>query len=368
MTFKRLIFNNPVNITGIWNMNQYGNTQTSLSVQISNTQITLCQGNLIFNYSLLQAQNIINLKSVLSSCPSQALTSAVQASKYFRYRNGILDLFDSNVSLTVELVYSSVYDPTKPLFPTQALPASIPTQSLQISTSNLVGRWSVSTLFNIPFPSSPYFISFTSTSIQLIGGCNNYTFGYNINSTTQTITVGNSTSTNGSCGQSDDQLYASGINKMYKYLLSSTNGIYTLNFYDQTGAIGYTLQNKQNIQSSSSAATAKATSPLATQTSLPLSPGTYLLLLLQRRDLPRLLVNITANTVVYKGCNTILQSFSPFQLTATQSSITFTGGPTTNNSCALNNDSVYYGALNLVKSYSYDPSAGAVVFSNAANV
>lgn len=116
MTFKRIVRKAVANITGIWNMNQYGNTQTSLSIQISNSQITLCQGNLILNYSLAPAQNIINLTPVLSTCPSQNLTSAVMASKYFRLNNGILNFYDNTITLTAGLVYSAAYDPAKPIF------------------------------------------------------------------------------------------------------------------------------------------------------------------------------------------------------------------------------------------------------------
>lgn len=92
------MINNSVNIAGIWNMNQYGNKKTSLSVQISDKQITLCQGNLIYNYAI-QSQNIINLTPVLESCPSKDLVAAFQSTTFFHTNNGILGFYDKAVSL-----------------------------------------------------------------------------------------------------------------------------------------------------------------------------------------------------------------------------------------------------------------------------
>lgn len=239
------------------------------------------------------------------------MTAALLSSKYLRSFNGSLKLYDSSVVLTAEFAYSSAYDPKKPLFAPAAAPVTSntsqaqPTQNTQaqvasipISTSNLAGKWTVQSLFDIPFPSTPYSITITPSLLQLNGGCNNYSFLYTINNSLQVFTIGNSTAPSKSCSQSDDQLYISGVAKMYKYLLSSTNGLFTLKFYDQTGAAGYTLQinQKTNIPS--------IPVPIA-PVSVPLMPGKYLLLLLQRRDLPRVLVNITANMLTYKLCNTI---------------------------------------------------------------
>jgi hypothetical protein len=371
MSFQRVVLNTPANITGIWNMNQFGNTQTSLSVQISNTQITLCQGNLIYNYTLASSKNSITLNPILSSCPSQNLTNAVSASRYFRLNNGILNLYDSKVTLTAGLVYSTVFDPAKPIFGGQTTTASTAAPSLPqtaISTSNLVGSWSILSLFNIPFSSSAYTLTFTATAIKITGGCSNYTLNYTLNSTTQIITISNSTpSVSSACSQSDDQLYISGVVKMYKYLLSNSNGVYTLSIYDQSGNIGYSLRLGTVQSNSQSSITASNSLAVATP-STPLSPGTYLLLLLQRRDLARLLVNVTSNILVYKGCNNIQQAFTPTKLTANQANISFTGGPTTNNTCPINNDKTYYETLNLAQTYTYDSSAGAVILSNSNGV
>lgn len=305
-------------------MNQYANTMTSLSVQFSPTQITLCQGNLVLNYTLYPSANIITLAPVLNKCPSLDLTAAVQSSKYFRVNNGILDLYDKSVSLTTELVYSMAYDPAKPLFASQV--AAPQTASL---TSPLAGTWAIAALFNIPFPSTSYSLTFNPTSISLLGGCNNYSFFYSINATSQTISIGNSTSSTPSCGQSDDQLFVSGIQKMYKYVLTKSAAS-ALSFYDQQGNIGYVLKT----------AVPSAPTP-ASVTQSPLSSGAYLFLLLKRRDLPRMLVTISANSITYQGCNTIKHTFSPPPLPLKTGQISITGGPTTTNTCSINNDQIY---------------------------
>lgn len=101
-------------IEGIWSINQFGNKSTSLSAQINSTQIVLCQGNLIYNYTL--NNNTINLKAVLSKCSSREFTAAFTAVKYFRVFKDQLKLYDEAVALTFQLTYSSPYDPAKPIF------------------------------------------------------------------------------------------------------------------------------------------------------------------------------------------------------------------------------------------------------------
>ena len=77
---------------------------------------------------------------VVSNCQSTDLIKNLESSKYFRFRNGILNLFDENVTLTVELIYSQAYDPNKPIF-------IVPVQSNknettnQISSTNIVEVW-----------------------------------------------------------------------------------------------------------------------------------------------------------------------------------------------------------------------------------
>jgi len=99
-SFKRIVSTQNVDISGVWSMSQYGNTRTSLSVQISSSQITLCQGYSIYNYSF-PSKNAIQLTKVKDTCPSQNLSDAINAVKYYRLFNGVLDLYDKNVVLVV---------------------------------------------------------------------------------------------------------------------------------------------------------------------------------------------------------------------------------------------------------------------------
>jgi heat shock protein HslJ len=205
----------------------------------------------------------------------------------------------------MEFIFANPYNASKPLFPAANPSSPSPraasntgstattSANLQPSTSSIAGNWAIAALFNIPLPSTPYSLTITSNTIRINGGCNNFTYQYTINSTSQLIVIGNQSSTNKSCGQSDDQLYVSGINKMYKYLISGSNGIFTLRFYDQSGNPGYTLSINQNQGPQTRSSPTSAPAPSPNQAPQPLSPGTYLLLNLQRRDIPRALVNIT---------------------------------------------------------------------------
>lgn len=136
------------------------------------------------------------------------------------------------------------------------------------------------------------------------GGCKNYTYNYTLNSTIQIITIGNSSSSSKNCSQSDDTLFNSGISKMYKYLLTNANGVYILKFYDQSGNPGYSLQlntpPKPLINSINPVENIKTTAPIKSVVTpppvqIPLTPGKYLMLLLLRRDLPRVIANIAGN-------------------------------------------------------------------------
>jgi len=214
---------------------------------------------------------------------------------------------------------------------------------------------------------SIYSISITQSGINLLGGCNNYSYPYSLSTTTQIISIGNATITKNDCAQSDDQLYASGIAKMYKYLISNTSDTYTLKFYDQAGNSGYTLTSVKKTTGAVGTASQIKTVTAPAQIN-PFAPGTYLMLLLQRRDLPRQIVNITGNTLTYKVCDTIQQTFQLGKSNALNSTIVITGGPITSNTCSSSSDLLYYSTLNMMASYSYDPSAAVVILSNDKGV
>lgn len=105
----------------------------------------------------------------------------------------------------------------------------------------MVGQWTIKDLFKIPFPSTPYTVIFSPEQIRLVGGCNGYSFDYNLNPSTQIITIGKMDSSSNNCAKSDDGLFVSGIQKIHKYLLTTANGIHTLHLYDNAGDPGYTL-------------------------------------------------------------------------------------------------------------------------------
>lgn len=378
LRFKRLVPKRNVDISGIWSMNQFGNTRTALSVQISPSQITLCQGSAVYNYSFpTNSKNGITLKAVTNTCPSQDLIKAVESVKYYRLNNGILDLYDSKIQIAVEMIYSQAFDPSKPIFggsPPQANsntrtpPAAINSPSSgsstsQISTSNLAGRWSIDSLFGIPFPTTPYSLTFTANQITLNGGCNTFNYPYTIDSVTQLITVGNGTSTLKACAQSDDQLYVSGIQKMYKYLLSSNSTVHALVFYDRNGSAGYRLSMRRTAGVSGQSP--PTTTPAQPD---PLGSGTFLLLLLKRRDLPRAIVNLTGTTLTYSQCNTMTHKLTISNPKASSGPISIALQTQTEKACSRDNDKLYIDTLDSATSFRYDQATNTVFLSDKSGV
>lgn len=280
------------------------------------------------------------------------------------------------------MIYVQSYDPNNPIFPTitptSSSPSKPPTSpsltSSAISVANLKGNWQIISLFNIPFPTTPYSLVFNATDLQLIGGCNTFTYGYILYPNTQNIQLGPSRYTSQTCTKNDDQLYASGISKMYNYTLSSANEGIKLKFYDQGNVLVYDLILKTNNSSpnntSSTSNVIPPNNPITLSTpAYSLSSGRYILLLLQRRDLPRILVNFTSNTLTYSICNTIQNLYILSNPNNLQSgNIKITGGPTSNNSCTSSNDQVYYGTLNLVSTFKVDQTSGVITFSNAGGI
>ena len=105
---------------------------------------------------------------------------------------------------------------------------------------------------------------------------------------------------------------------MYKYLVSPTPKGYSLNFYDTAGNIGYALQ----IRKPGSSATLQRTS--APPKILPFGNGVVLMLLLNRRDLPRAVVRINGDTLTYSRSNTMTHKFSTPDPEAKQGKISMT--------------------------------------------
>lgn len=386
LTFKRIVpFKAAPDLSGIWTITKYSNKTTTLTSQISSNQIYFCQGFSLYNYTYSNANNSIKLTPVSVNCPSADLTKTINSVRFYRYKNGYLTFYDENVTSAMEFIYSSAYDASKPLYSapqvpqppaaSQSTPASSVNQSQvppaePISVSNIAGNWSITSLFKIPIGKASYFLLFSNVSLRLGGGCNVYDYDYTLNSSTQIITVVNGTSTKKACGQSDDQLYVSGISKMHKYLLSSTNGVNTLMFYDQKGNPGYilSLSNKtQGVPTAVLNPNALRPNPTASTTKIPqpapkvptvvnpFEPGTYLMLLLLRRDLPRTIIKMTDTTFTYKLCDSIQQTYELGSRNSLNSTIKISGGPANARNCTKSNDSIYYNTLNEASRYTFDP-------------
>jgi hypothetical protein len=243
-----------------------------------------------------------------------------------------------------------------------------------------VATWNITSLFSISMAKSPYYLVIGEKSLTLNGGCDIYSYDYTLNTTSQIITVGTVTSGGKPCSQSDDGLFTSGISKMNKYLLNNNGSTYSLKFYDQNGSPGYYLSTVQRVGAASVpipvptvrpaaipspqiAPAAAASSPAPIN---PLAPGTYLMLLLQRRDLARAIVTITNNFFTYKICDSITQSFTQGSPTASSSSIKVTAAPASSGSCSKSNDQLYSSALAQATSYVYDSNAAVTTFSSGS--
>jgi heat shock protein HslJ len=231
--------------------------------------------------------------------------------------------------------------------------------SASVSASNLVGNWSISSLFGVSFPSTPYSLTFTQKSISLNGGCNSFSFPYSIDSVTQIMNVSEGTSTLKACGQSDDQLFVSGVTKMYKYLLSTSSSAYSLNFYDQAGNAGY-----------------KLTMPVPGATKIqavpqlpdPFAKGTALMLLLKRRDLPRAIVDLTSTSLTYTRCNTMTHSLKIDTPKATSGNLVIALVSQTKKACPDQNDQLYIDTLNSAVAFSFDSQTNTILLKDKSGV
>lgn len=176
--------------------------------------------------------------------------------------DGMITLFDKDVAVAIDMVFSKKYDPKDSIFASAAPIAPSAPSSQPQPQADISGAWSIRSLFDIPFPQSPYSLNITSTTITLKGGCNTYTYPYTVTPQVQVISLGKPTMTEKACQNSDDQLYVSGIEKMYKYLESSTPNGRVLNFYDEKGNIGYALEiRKQGANSAFGNSVAVAPQP-----------------------------------------------------------------------------------------------------------
>lgn len=169
------------------------------------------------------------------------------------------------------------------------------------------------------------------------------------------MNVSEGISTFKACGQSDDQLFVSGVNKMYKYLLSTSSTAYSLNFYDQTGNAGYKLTmpvpGATKIQA-------------APQIPDPFAKGTGLMLLLKRRDLPRAIVDMTSTSLTYTRCNTMTHSLKIDTPKATSGNLVVALASQTKKACPDQNDQLYIDTLNSAVSFSFDSLTNTILLKD----
>lgn len=150
---------------------------------------------------------------------------------------------------------------------------------------------------------------------------------------------------------------------MYKYLVSTTNRGHFLNFYDTTGNIGYALEIRNNAGGNTGSGMA---GPVVPKKNEPFANGVVLMLLLNRRDLPRAVTRISGDTLSFSGCNKMTHKFIIADPESSQGKIEISLLSQTEKACPTDNDQLYIDALNSAVSYTHDPSAKTIIFSNAA--
>lgn len=79
-------------------------------------------------------------------------------------------------------------------------------------------------------------------------------------------------------------------------------------------------------------------------------------------------INVIDNTINFKRCNDIVHTFELDKQSSANSKITIKGGPTTKNKCNGDTDEIYYGNLNLVRSFTYDAGFGVIILKNAGGI
>lgn len=157
------------------------------------------------------------------------------------------------------------------------------------------------------------------------------------------------------CTQDDDQLYASGVEKMHKYLFDSPSGQSSLTFYASDGSPGYRLNPKRVGTQGSTVVAPPA----------PFAEGVVLMLLLKRRDLPRVFVSIAADGLSYSLCNSIRHSLKVANSAALAGGRVVVGpGLSTRKACAVDNDRLYSSTLESAVGYSYDATTRTLLLRN----
>lgn len=150
------------------------------------------------------------------------------------------------------------------------------------------------------------------------------------------------------CSNSDDQLYISAVSKIYKYISGQLGNQQSVKLFDLAGNLVYDLQPK-----------------VKTISSPPMPPGNYILLLLQRRDLPRVFVTVTSTNFTFSLCNKYSYNYVLGSSTSLNSTIKISGGAISSNNCTTSNDKIYDTALISSVVYVSDRTLNTVILSNS---
>jgi hypothetical protein len=167
--------------------------------------------------------------------------------------------------------------------------------------------------------------------------------------------IGQKSSTTNVCSNNSDGIYINAIWKIMKYSMTSNSERLLLT--DVIGKPLFELRNLNRTSTSSSnqpsnQSNTSSPSNSSQNTSIGVSEwisftnGRYVYLLINHRDLSRVICNVTENKITIQGCNTIELSYNIYNKTL----INIAGIIKGNTKCAINNDELTLNTFNLVKS------------------
>jgi hypothetical protein len=122
----------------------------------------------------------------------------------------------------------------------------------------------------------------------------------------------------------------------------------------------YSVANQSSNSSSSTSAASRIQSANLDNM---ITAGSYLMLLLSRRDLPRLSVNVTNSTLSYQGCNQMVHNIQYMG----NMDMKVTGGKVTNQTCKVDNDKIYMNLVNSVTAFAFNQSGSTYQLLDSSN-
>lgn len=173
-------------------------------------------------------------------------------------------------------------------------------QSLQLTltltntTSDLLGIWQPVSVMGIPLntQTNTYYFIFSTNTISINGGCNNFQFQYNNlnnnnnnnNNIFKSIQIGQNKSSSDKCKVDDDGLYVNGMVRVKGYSVNVIGNEIRLRLTDVGGNVVYevrkTVAAGQQQQQSSNVGNTNTNTPLpspsySSTTPTPQSPASF---------------------------------------------------------------------------------------------